>query len=186
MKNLIYDRWCLVYLIVGVLAIIFSIWHAVRCWRTKPERRTGAAVSAVLICAIVAAFALRLPATLQSRMLSRYYELFRAERVEYDGADVTDLFAQHAGDCWAYTQMEDFKPEKDAGTVCGELRFYRENGREFQKIDVVRLTQPVDSSRVYEFDGGYYVFSAADWENKGYVYGFDEALAQQLLGALPD
>lgn len=186
MKNLLYDRWCLVYLIVGALAVIFSVWRVIWCWRAKPERRTGAAVSAVLICAIVAVFAVRLPATLQSRMLSRYYELFTADRVECGGAEVTELFAQHAGDCWAYTQMEDFQPEKDAGTACGQLRFYGENGREFQKIDVVRLTQPADSPRVYAFNGGYYVFSAADWENKGYVYGFDAALARQLLEALPD
>lgn len=184
--SLMYNRWYLLYLIAGAIIMLFSIWYVCKHWRAKPERRTLSVVLAVLTCLVVAVFAALLPQTLRGRELSHYDRLFHAERIECDGADVTELFRQHAGECWTYTQMEDYKLEKDAGTTVGALRFYNENQRAFQKINVVRLSGAADNPRVYQFGGGYYVFSSADWENKDYVYGFSEELAQQLLDALPE
>lgn len=176
-----YDRWYL-----PVLAVLFiSAFVQFLSIMGRRRRKEPAGAADVLCCALSVLLLLLaaalLPERLETEELSQYDRLFQADKVVCGGENVTQLFRDNAKSCWDYREMEPYE-QPESGDTVGTLLFYRDGGqRTFEKISVVRLKEATNAPRVCTIGGGSYLFRSESWKSRGYVYGFSQTLARELI-----
>lgn len=167
----------LAFILLIVLACV-TLWLIVRSIR---HRRSTAQIIAATFCvlAIAAVFA-GLPQHNRRYEIEQYQRLFTAERVTFSGEDVTELFRSYEHDGMVLTETVPCPLDHVEGVEAGELEFYSDSGRVFQKIVLIRLTEETIGPRIYQADGTSYVFQSTGTFQK-YVFALPESIAAQLI-----